>query len=595
MGKDKLTKQPEIIAAIISVIGTIAGTLLISILLGFLEGRIGVGTVAGVIIFLLVVAIWVLLAIRWGVRVAGAAAAVMVIVGSVLFLIVAAARLIPFGVSRATPVAVAPSPTPQPMATSTSASIPTSLPTVLLSSSADEARAFADPILVAIAGRPPDLDDDFSDPGSGWEIRMDDAGEMGYKEGEYFVISRGPDAGDWAGTPEFSDFVLEVDVRFVSGETGSWMVIFRNWEGSLDKPTPGFYGIYGSPSGDLFLRKFISGDPAEDLLTPEPVLKPGYETNHLMVMAKGHQIALYVNGEPGGLGYDDSLSRGTIGLTAGTDSGTPLEVHFDNLKVWDISDLSLAAPRPTEAISTPTGLGRIVYHDDWTGNNEIYVANSDGSGEQRLTDHPAEDFFPAWSPDGKKIVFGSRRDGVPAPDGSFTSSIYIMDADGSHLTRLTDIESNDKLPTWSPDGSRIAFHTGYLVVINADGSNPVRVIGRRDDLGVDVPCWSPDSRRIAFKSRMPAEGPCPCQHDIYVVNDDGSGLLKLASFTSEKDGTPEDYVVWSPDGSQVAFEIYLDGRPRYYTVNSDGSGEPVEVESIPQSWYPWYYPQWQGQ
>jgi hypothetical protein len=75
------------------------------------------------------------------------------------------------------------------------------------------------------------------------------------------------------------------------------------------------------------------------------------------------------------------------------------------------------------------------------------------------------------------------------------------------------------------------------------------------------------------------------------VNNDGSGLVKLTTLTSEE---WSQHVVWSPDGSQVAFDILADGQERYYVVNGDGSGEPVELPSIPDSWYPWYWPQWAG-
>jgi Tol biopolymer transport system component len=168
-----------------------------------------------------------------------------------------------------------------------------------------------------------------------------------------------------------------------------------------------------------------------------------------------------------------------------------------------------------------------------------------------------------------------------------------MDADGSNLTRLTHTERNDEHPSWSPDDSRIAFHSNCgLAVINADGSNWITLVEGRDDLCVQLPTWSPDSHRIAFRSLTPPRDSDPYQQDIYIVHDDGSGLLKLATFTSEEKGW---YVVWSPDGSQVAFDVELDGRQRYYAVNSDGSGEPVEIPSIPDSWYPWYWPQWGGE
>jgi Tol biopolymer transport system component/predicted Ser/Thr protein kinase len=244
---------------------------------------------------------------------------------------------------------------------------------------------------------------------------------------------------------------------------------------------------------------------------------------------------------------------------------------------------------PVAAAPTPTLMGRIVYSDGSTGNDEIYVANSDGSDEQRLTDRPAGDWEPVWSPDGTRIVFDSDHHAI----GEDRNQLYVVDADGSNLTRLTYTEGNEEHPSWSPDGSRIAFHSnGALAVINPDGANWTTLVEVRDDLCVQHPTWSPDSQRIAFRSKTPCGDPGPFQHDIYVVNDDGSGLLKLASFTSETAGW---YVVWSPDGGQVAFDVELDGEWRFYTVNSDGSGEPAEIPSIPDSWYPWYWPQWAGE
>jgi hypothetical protein len=89
----------------------------------------------------------------------------------------------------------------------------------------------------------------------------------------------------------------------------------------------------------------------------------------------------------------------------------------------------------------------------------------------------------------------------------------------------------------------------------------------------------------------PADDPDLYQHDIYVMLDDRAGLLKLASLTSESGNW---YVVWSPDGSQVAFDISPPGKeqPKYYIVSSDGGSEPEEITEIPQSWYPTFWPQW---
>ena len=75
------------------------------------------------------------------------------------------------------------------------------------------------------------------------------------------------------------------------------------------------------------------------------------------------------------------------------------------------------------------------------GNYEIYIMNADGSNVTRLTDNPAEDTFPSLSPDGKRIAFQSARDGY--------NEIYVMDSDGSKVTRLTNVPPENSAPDWS--------------------------------------------------------------------------------------------------------------------------------------------------
>jgi len=481
----------------------------------------------------------------------------------------------------------------------------TTAPTLIPVSSADQARAFAEPILAAIADRPPDFEDDFGDQASGWSIGSNDDGdEWGY-ENEAYSILVAPGYRD-AGVPpdyplELSDFVLEVDGQFVSGEWGHWYVSFRHSLGSIEQPaSAGDYAVKFYPDSSFDLWKNV-GETSRELIRETAVYAPTFEQgtgmNRLTIIAQGPQIAIYMNGEPLCFVRDESLKKGTILLAATNETNdTPLRVHFDNLKVWDISDLELPsaettpAPQPTAApiptrTPVPVGQCRIAYEQG----GDVYVRNCDGSGVLRLTDRPAGDWLPAWSPDGTQIVFCSDHHAI----GEGRNQLYMMDADGSNLTRLTNTESNDEHPSWSPDGSRIAFHSGCaLAVINADGANRTTLVEARDDLCVGFPTWSPDSRRIAFRSLVSSGDTGFYQHDIYVVDDGGSGILKLASFTSEERGQ---YVVWSPDGSRVAFDILLDGQWKYYAVNSDGSEEPVEIASIPDSWYSWYWPQWGGE
>ncbi|MEW6232010.1 MAG: protein kinase [Chloroflexota bacterium] len=306
------------------------------------------------------------------------------------------------------------------------------------------------------------------------------------------------------------------------------------------------------------------------------------------------------------------------GLLAAFQAPTPTPVPFATATPAAKPTTPPLTVAPT-ATPVPWVQARIVFSQD----GDIYVKNADGSGGRRLADHPAEDGFPAWSPDGRRIVFSSDRNRQRWPDGLMPHSLYIMDADGSKLTPLTytgyaDTEANDMFPSWSPDGTRIVFHRSCdLAVVKPDGSGLAILVPREPGLRCAAyPAWSKDSRRIAFSSPRP--GPeCPetgpCYHDFYVVNADGSGLLKLATLVSE--GPMGSYIVWSPDGNQVAFAVGGDrnyvvmnsdgsgkgmGRSRCpvgefcrsYVMNSDGSGKPVETEGIPGIYHPWYYPQW---
>src|SRR5712664_585155 len=103
----------------------------------------------------------------------------------------------------------------------------------------------------------------------------------------------------------------------------------------------------------------------------------------------------------------------------------------------------------------PTTPTRIVYTKSRDVNDEIYVINSDGTAQTRLTNNPASDRCPTWSPDSTKIAFASDRDSV----GSGNYEIYVMNVDGTNPTRLTNNPALDFAPAWSPDGTKIAFHS----------------------------------------------------------------------------------------------------------------------------------------
>jgi Tol biopolymer transport system component len=198
--------------------------------------------------------------------------------------------------------------------------------------------------------------------------------------------------------------------------------------------------------------------------------------------------------------------------------------------------------------------------------SEIYVMDSDGSGQRNVTNALGIDAWPTWSADGSRIVFHADRNYIVGDSDSMTDDpdIYVVNADGTGETRLTDDPGRDFLPIWSPDGSRIVFISnregpGEIFVMNADGSGQDNVTN--DPGAADGwPSWSPDGTKIAFQSFRDGNG------EIYVMNADGSGLSRLTA-NAVFDAGPS----WSPDGTKIAFESERDGNLEIYVMNADGS------------------------
>jgi Tol biopolymer transport system component len=195
-------------------------------------------------------------------------------------------------------------------------------------------------------------------------------------------------------------------------------------------------------------------------------------------------------------------------------------------------------------------------------NGDLYVVNADGSGQTRLTRHPAEEFDPAWSPDGAKIAF-SRFAGR-------RYQIFVTDADGLDATQLTHGDGSSSDAAWSPDGTRIAFtrcrRTCDVYVINADGTGERRLT-HGEQPGEESPTWSPDGRRIAFVDI----------NGLFVMDAEGGAWQPLTNGPAD-DANP----AWSPTAPVIAFEGsrgLFDGD--IYVVGADG-GEPANVtESLP--------------
>jgi TolB protein len=262
----------------------------------------------------------------------------------------------------------------------------------------------------------------------------------------------------------------------------------------------------------------------------------------------------------------------------------------------------------------------------FTRDDGVYVVGIDGTGLHRLWQGKRTPTDVTWSPDGRRLAFGTRRAGI-----------WVMNADGSHPVPVASVRAGSL--TWSPDGRRIAFTSkGYgdnpdIWLMNADGSN-IRLLKRTPALsernvdwkptggwvafdgpggyvrGVYVmrtngrnvrdltltasqawgiwsvePDWSPDGRRIVLTS-CPSTTNC----EIWVTNASGKQRVQL---TRTKNRVHDFSPVWSPDGRRIAFlrgDLANDRSWEIYVMNADGSGvrklTPDRVAEGSPAWQP---------
>jgi len=245
---------------------------------------------------------------------------------------------------------------------------------------------------------------------------------------------------------------------------------------------------------------------------------------------------------------------------------------------------------------------QIAFVSDVSGSKEIYLIDFDGHNRTKVTNHRSIVISPAWSPDGKTLIFTSYRDKNPdvflreifygrekkvssrkglniapdwSPDGEKivltlsqddgNSDIYVIRPDGKKVNRLTSNWANDVSPCWSPDGKEIAFVSNrsgtpqiYIMKVK---SRKVRRLTFEGGYNTS-PAWSPKGDKIAFAGRRDGT------FAIYTINTDGSGLNQLTSSPGSNESPS-----WSPNGRHITFSSSRSGSKKVYIMLADGSGE----------------------
>ena len=232
---------------------------------------------------------------------------------------------------------------------------------------------------------------------------------------------------------------------------------------------------------------------------------------------------------------------------------------------------------------SPDG-GRVVFSAQGPQGNgevprELFVMNADGTGLGQLTNDGAYAGFPAWSPDGNTIVYASYRGNEYIPGclglSICATDLYVIDADGGTPSPVATGDASETTPSWSPDGSRIAFSevsdggAGTIVTMRADGSDRVVLQSAGD---VSFPSWSPDGTQIAFLRMQGGT------NHLWTVSPDGSVQSDIVdTLTDTNFGRP----VWSPEGDHIAFARPYAGVVSLWIIDRAGNRSPERIAGWP--------------
>ena len=222
------------------------------------------------------------------------------------------------------------------------------------------------------------------------------------------------------------------------------------------------------------------------------------------------------------------------------------------------------------SVSSPKEERLLAFTSEKDGNPDIYTIYADGSGLTNITNNPALDVNPVWSPDGKRIAFESDRTGF--------RQIFLMNADGSNIIQLTNDKAdqwigesyNLSLNLWSPDGKKLIFleivpgdAKGKIYIVDANGENKKPLVNEAGTYS--YPSWSPDGKHIAFIVR---------ENDvsrIYSTDADGNNLTNIMKELPSNETLDPVKYSWSRDGQSISFVTSNVPTQGGHGVESDSS------------------------
>lgn len=204
---------------------------------------------------------------------------------------------------------------------------------------------------------------------------------------------------------------------------------------------------------------------------------------------------------------------------------------------------------------------RLVFVSNRDGDPEIYSINIDGTDVRRLTSSPKIDAHPSFSPDGTQILFGSERENE-------NGDLYVMNSDGTGVTKVLGWDKSNETAcpgSWSPDGTQIAFYSDRngkddIYRVSAETVRP-KIVVSDPDSDLRLAAYSPDGRKIVYSRGLDDK---TGELRILDLEKQRATLLRKTEFSTIS-------ARWSPDGNWIAFSDRAGGNSEVFRIRPDGT------------------------